>query len=74
MIVPSYWFKINGNLKKEQPQPIVLTITEILRNQGVVGKFVEFYGDGLKELSIPDRATISNMAQKVWCNLWLLSY
>ena len=41
---------------------LVLTITEILRNQGVVGKFVEFYGDGLKELSIPDRATISNMA------------
>ncbi|MFT6836129.1 MAG: aconitate hydratase, partial [Francisellaceae bacterium] len=41
---------------------LVLTITEILRKQGVVGKFVEFYGSGLDNLSLPDRATISNMA------------
>jgi aconitate hydratase len=41
---------------------LVLTVTERLRKLGVVGKFVEFYGDGLKNLSLADRATISNMA------------
>ncbi|MDQ7083000.1 MAG: aconitase family protein [Aquificota bacterium] len=41
---------------------IVLTITNILRKKGVVGKFVEFFGEGVKNLSLPDRATISNMA------------
>lgn len=41
---------------------LVLTVTQLLRQQGVVGKFVEFYGDGLSHLSLADRATISNMA------------
>ncbi|OEY86722.1 aconitate hydratase 1 [Wolbachia pipientis] len=41
---------------------LVLTITNILRTKGVVGKFVEFYGKGLDGLSVPDRATIANMA------------
>ncbi|WP_372863645.1 aconitate hydratase AcnA [Spongiibacter sp.] len=41
---------------------LVLTVVEILRREGVVGKFVEFYGDGLAELSVADRATIANMA------------
>ncbi len=41
---------------------LVLTITELLRKHGVVGKFVEFFGPSLKKLSTPDRATISNMA------------
>jgi aconitate hydratase len=41
---------------------LVLTVTEILRKQGVVGKFVEFYGAGLSALSLADRATIANMA------------
>jgi aconitate hydratase len=41
---------------------LVLCVTQILRERGVVGKFVEFYGDGLRYLSIADRATISNMA------------
>jgi len=41
---------------------MVLTCTEMLRKRGVVGKFVEFFGDGIQELSISDRATISNMA------------
>lgn len=41
---------------------LVLTITELLRRKKVVGKFVEFYGDGLKNLTIADRATIANMA------------
>src|ERR1700681_667036 len=40
---------------------LVLTVTEILRKKGVVDKFVEFFGDGLKGLSVPDRATLSNM-------------
>ena len=40
---------------------LVLRVTEMLRSQGVVGKFVEFYGEGLGKLSLPDRATISNM-------------
>lgn len=41
---------------------MVLTVTEILRNEGVVGKFVEFYGDGIANMSLADRATIANMA------------
>ncbi len=41
---------------------IVLTITQILRSHGVVGKFVEFYGPSLEKLSLPDRATIANMS------------
>ncbi len=41
---------------------LVLRVTEILRQQGVVGKFVEFFGPGLAEMSLPDRATIANMA------------
>ncbi len=41
---------------------LVLAITELLRRHGVVGKFVEFHGDGLASLSVPDRATISNMS------------
>ena len=41
---------------------LVLTVTEILRNHGVVGKFVEFYGEGLSSLTVADRATLSNMS------------
>ena len=41
---------------------LTLRITEMLRQHGVVGKFVEFYGPGTKALSLPDRATIANMA------------
>ncbi|MEM7127860.1 MAG: aconitate hydratase AcnA [Chloroflexota bacterium] len=41
---------------------LVLTVTQMLREKGVVGKFVEFYGPGLSKLSLPDRATIANMA------------
>jgi aconitate hydratase len=41
---------------------LVLTVTEMLRKAGVVGKFVEFHGEGAAELSVPDRATIANMA------------
>ncbi|MBI5142807.1 MAG: aconitate hydratase AcnA [Nitrospirae bacterium] len=41
---------------------LVLTVTQMLRKHGVVGKLVEFYGDGLDSLSLPDRATVANMA------------
>jgi aconitate hydratase len=41
---------------------LVLTVVEMLRAKGVVGKFVEFYGEGIKNLSLADRATIANMA------------
>src|SRR5262249_30578658 len=41
---------------------LVLTVTEMLRKKGVVGKFVEFYGPGLDEMALEDRATIANMA------------
>ena len=52
-----------GNLKDGvTATDLVLNLTNLLRKKNVVGKFVEFYGDGLKNLSLPDRATISNMA------------
>ena len=58
---------IGVNLKKRLKEGItatdlVLSLTNLLRKKNVVGKFVEFYGEGLKYLSLPDRATISNMA------------
>ncbi len=56
-------FKLNGKLQEGiTATDLVLTITEILRKHGVVGKFVEFYGEGLNNLSLSDRSTISNMA------------
>ncbi|MDG7055963.1 MAG: aconitate hydratase AcnA [Wolbachia endosymbiont of Meromenopon meropis] len=56
-------FKLIGRLKEGvTTTDLVLTITNILRKKGVVGKFVEFYGDGLDYLSVADRATIANMA------------
>ncbi len=56
-------FELIGTLKEGiTATDLVLTITQILRAKGVVGKFVEFYGEGLSNLSLADRATISNMA------------
>ncbi|VAX35033.1 Aconitate hydratase [hydrothermal vent metagenome] len=56
-------FKLKGMLKEGMTATdLVLTIVEILRKKGVVGKFVEFYGEGMQSLSLPDRATIANMA------------
>ena len=55
--------KLTGQLRDGvTATDLVLTITEMLRKQGVVGKFVEYYGSGLDHLSLPDRATIANMA------------
>ena len=56
-------FKLTGKLKEGvTATDLVLTVTEILRKKGVVGKFIEFFGPGLTNLSIEDRATIGNMA------------
>ena len=64
MLVPDVvGFKLHGRLPEgSTATDLVLTVTEMLRKKGVVGKFVEFYGSGLSSLSVPDRATIANMA------------
>ena len=64
MLIPEV---IGFNLKNKMPEgttetDLVLTIVKMLRDKGVVGKFVEFYGEGLKNLTLADRATIANMA------------
>jgi aconitate hydratase len=56
-------FRLSGKLPEgATATDLVLTVTQMLRKKGVVGKFVEFYGDGLSSLSLADRATIANMA------------
>jgi aconitate hydratase len=56
-------FKLTGRLPEgATATDLVLTVTQMLRKKGVVGKFVEYYGDGLDALSLADRATIANMA------------
>ena len=64
MLVPQVvGFKFTGSLREgTTATDLVLTVTEMLRRKGVVGKFVEFYGDGLANLPLADRATIANMA------------
>ena len=64
MLVPEVvGFKLHGRLHEgATATDLVLTVTEMLRKKGVVAKFVEFYGSGLSSLSVPDRATIANMA------------
>jgi len=64
MLLPAVvGFKLHGRLPEgSTATDLVLTVTQMLRKKGVVGKFVEFYGDGVGALSLADRATISNMA------------
>ena len=64
MLIPEVvGFKLTGQLPEgATATDLVLTVTEMLRKKGVVGKFVEFYGDGLDHLPLADRATIGNMA------------
>ncbi|HVA71976.1 MAG TPA: aconitate hydratase AcnA [Candidatus Limnocylindrales bacterium] len=64
MLIPQVvGFKLHGRLHEgATATDLVLTVTEMLRKKGVVGKFVEFYGAGLSSLTLPDRATIGNMA------------
>ena len=64
MLIPEV---IGFEIKNKMPEgttatDLVLTVVKMLRDKGVVGKFVEFYGEGLKNLSLADRATIANMA------------
>jgi aconitate hydratase len=64
MLIPQViGFRLNGKLKPgATATDLVLTVTEMLRKKGVVDKFVEFFGDGLANLPLADRATIANMA------------
>ena len=64
MLIPQViGFKLKGKLKEGvTATDLVLTVTQMLRAKGVVGKFVEFYGSGLNHLPLEDRATIANMA------------
>jgi len=64
MLIPQVvGFKLVNKLREgATATDLVLTVTEMLRKHGVVGKFVEFYGPGIADLSLADRATISNMA------------
>jgi aconitate hydratase len=64
MLIPEVvGFKLSGKLPEgTTATDLVLTVTQMLRKKGVVGKFVEFYGPGLDDMAVADRATISNMA------------
>jgi aconitate hydratase len=64
MLVPEViGFKLSGKLREGVlATDLVLTVTQMLRKKGVIGKFVEFYGPGLDHMTLADRATISNMA------------
>jgi aconitate hydratase len=64
MLIPEViGFKVSGRLREGvTATDLVLTVTQMLRKKGVVGKFVEFYGPGLDEMALEDRATIANMA------------
>ncbi len=64
MLIPDVvGFKLTGKLQEGiTATDLVLTVTQMLRKHGVVGKFVEFYGDGLADLPLADRATIANMS------------
>ncbi|MEM6902241.1 MAG: aconitate hydratase AcnA, partial [Pseudomonadota bacterium] len=64
MLIPEVvGFKLTGKLKEgATATDLVLTVTQMLRERGVVGKFVEFFGPGVGQMSLADRATIGNMA------------
>ncbi len=69
MLIPQViGFRLTGKLPQgATATDLVLTVTQMLRNKGVVGKIVEFFGDGLARLSLADRATISNMSPEMGC-------
>ena len=64
MLIPEViGFRLTGKLREGvTATDLVLTVTQMLRKKGVVGKFVEFYGPGLNDMTVADRATIGNMA------------
>ena len=62
--------KLTGNLPEGATSTdLVLAVTHLLRKHGVVGKFVEVFGDGLQHLTVPDRATIANMSPEFGCTV-----
>jgi aconitate hydratase len=69
MLVPQVvGFRLTGQLPEgATATDLVLTVTQMLRKKGVVGKFVEFFGEGLQHLPLADRATISNMSPEMGC-------
>ncbi len=69
MLIPHViGFKLTGELREgATATDLVLTVTEMLREKGVVGKFVEFFGDGLSDLPLADRATLGNMSPEFGC-------
>src|SRR3989344_5173070 len=73
MLIPEVvGYKLTGELPEGvTATDLVLTVTQILRKKGVVDKFVEFFGEGLKHLTLPDRATISNMAPEYGATIGL---
>ncbi|MFM7623181.1 MAG: aconitase family protein, partial [Alphaproteobacteria bacterium] len=68
MVIPEVvGFELTGTLPEgATATDLVLTVTHLLRKKGVVGKFVEFYGAGLSQLTLADRATLANMAPEYW--------
>lgn len=76
MIIPEVvGFKLKGTLKEgATATDLVLTVTQMLRSHGVVGKFVEFFGEGLNHLSVADRATIANMAPEYGATCGIFPY
>lgn len=78
MILPEViGFKLTGELESSiTATDLVLTITQMLRTKGVVGKFVEFFGPGVENLTLADRATISNMAPEygATCGFFAIDY
>ncbi len=63
LLPPVVGFKLHGRLREGcTATDLVLTVTQMLRKKGVVGKFVEFYGSGLSALTLADRATVANMS------------
>lgn len=78
MILPEViGFKLSGELESSiTATDLVLTITQMLRAKGVVGKFVEFFGPGVENLTLADRATISNMAPEygATCGFFAIDY
>src|SRR6516164_421949 len=73
MLIPQViGFRLSGKLPAgATATDLVLTVTQMLRKKGVVGKFVEFFGPGIAELSLPDRATISNMCPEYGATIGL---
>src|SRR5438128_8796218 len=73
LLPPVVGFKLFGRLREGcTATDLVLTITQMLRKKGVVGKFVEYYGPGLSALALADRATVANMSPEYGANMAFL--